>query len=416
MNILHISNTDLAGGRFTGFYMQSFLGDSHNVKMAVWNKTTNGTHVCQLPPNNPVLRFLSELLMISGDRLGMDGITGFSGWVLPHYDYFENADVVHLHLIHNHMNFSLLSLPMISSKKPIIWTVHDPWAITGGCEHSFDCNRWLSGCAPRCPHPRRRSILKHYLPYFHWKIKRRIYNQSRLTLVVASKWLENKIAISPLLGRFPCHRIPFGIDLNIFKPRSKIETRNKLGIDLGHKVIAFRDVGLLTDKFKGMRSLMKALMIYKPKVPTSLLILQDGKGFNSLAYKYNIVTPGWIDGEDLADALSAADVFLMPSLQEAFGLMAVEAMACGIPVIVFDGTALPDVIQAPTGGLAVPANDILALAEVIKVLIEDDDQRIKLGKQARQLALKEYSFTRYTEQHIDLYDQVLQQYQLHKYN
>jgi len=80
-----------------------------------------------------------------------------------------------------------------------------------------------------------------------------------------------------------------------------------------------------------------------------LLILQDGKGFSALSPKYGVVTPGWIDGEDLAIALSAADVFVMPSIQEAFGLMAVEAMACGTPVIVFDGTALPGVIMLRSG-------------------------------------------------------------------
>jgi glycosyltransferase involved in cell wall biosynthesis len=407
VNILHISNTDLAGGRFNGYYMQQLLDRSYNVEMVVWNKTTQSSHVHRMPPGNPVLRFFAKTTMRFGGRVGLDGLTGSGGWVLPTRDYFKRADVVHLHLIHNYTNFSILSLPMLSRLKPVVWTIHDPWAMTGGCEHSFECDRWLTGCAPRCPHPRRRSPFQHYIPYLHWRIKKWVYQHANMTLIVASQWMQDRIERSPLLRHLPCHRIPFGIDLEVFKPRSKIECRKKLGIASDHKVIAFRDVGLESDRFKGMRWLMAALKIYEPQEPTCLLIFEDGKGFKILSPKYSVITPGWVDGEDLAIALSAADVFLMPSIQEAFGLMAVEAMACGTPVIVFEGTSLPEVIRSPQGGLAVPAMDSVALAGAIKRLLNDDDLRSRLGGQARQLAEQEYSFPLYVERHVKLYEDVI---------
>jgi glycosyltransferase involved in cell wall biosynthesis len=407
MNILHISNTDLVGGRFTGYYMQQALDKSYNVEMAVWNRITQNSHVHQMPPTNPVLRFFATTTMRLGGRVGLDGLPGSSGWVLPTRDYFKQADVVHLHLIHNNANFSVLSLPMLSRRKPVIWTIHDPWAMTGGCLHSFECDRWLTGCAPRCPHPRRRSPFQRYVPYLHWRIKKLVYQRADMTLVVASQWMQDRIDRSPLLRHLPCHRIPFGIDMEVFKPRSKIECRKKLGIASDHKVIAFRDIGLDSDRFKGMRWLMAALKIYDPQEPTCLLIFEDGKGFKILSPKYIVTTPGWVDGEDLAVALSAADVFLMPSIQEAFGLMAVEAMACGIPVIVFEGTSLPDVIRVPRGGLAVPAMDSVALAGAIKRLLDDDDLRSELGGQARQVAEREYAFPLYVQRHISLYREVI---------
>lgn len=410
MNILHISNTDLVGGRFTGYYMQQSLDKSHSVEMAVWNRRTQSSHVHRMPPDNSVLRFLATTTMAFGHRVGLDELTGSSGWLLPSRDYFRRADVVHLHLIHNSANFSILSLPMLSRHKPVVWTIHDPWAMTGGCEHSFECDRWLTGCAPRCPHPRRRSLFQHYVPYLHWKIKKWVYQRADMTLIVASQWMQERIERSPLLRHLPCHRIPFGVDLEVFKPRSKMECRRRLGIAPGHKVIAFRDVGLQSDRFKGMRWLMAALMIYEPQEPTSLLIFEDGKGFKVLAPKYTVTTPGWVDGEDLAVAMSAADVFLMPSIQEAFGLMAVEAMACGTPVIVFEGTSLPDVIKSPRGGLAVPAMDSVALAGAIKRLLDDDDLRSELGGQARQIAEREYAFPLYVQRHIRLYEEVIERH------
>ena len=412
MNILHISNNDLIGGRFNGYYMQQELDKSYNVEMAVWKRTSQSPHVHRMPPSNSVLRFFALNIMRIGNMLGLDGLTGSGGWVLPTRDYFKQADVVHLHLIHNNANLSILSLPMLSRLKPIVWTIHDPWATTGGCEHSFECDRWLTGCAPRCPNPRRRSLFQHYVPYLHWRIKKWVYQRTDMTLIVASKWMQDRIDKSPLMRHLPCHCIPFGIDIKLFKPRSKVECRKKLGISASHKVIAFRDVGLESkwSRFKGMHYLMSALKIYEPQDPTCLLIFEDGKGFKILSPKYTVATPGWVDGEALAVALSAADVFLMPSIQESFGLMAVEAMACGTPVIVFEGTSLPDVIKAPSGGLAVPAKDSVALAEAIKRLLDDDELRIKLGGQARQIAEREYAFPLYVQRHIKLYEEVIERH------
>jgi len=219
--------------------------------------------------------------------------------------------------------------------------------------------------------------------------------------------MKDRIEKSILLSHLPCHLIPFGIDLDLFRPRSKMACRKKLGICPSSKVIAFRGVGLKYDRYKGMRWLIKALNLYEPKEPTTLLIFQDGKDFKALSPKYNVNTTGWIDGEDLAVALSAADVFLMPSIQEAFGLMAVEAMACGIPVIVFEGTSLPGVIKCPLGGLAVPAMNSVALAGAIKRLLDDDDLRSRLGEQARQIAEREYAFPLYVQRHIRLYEEVI---------
>lgn len=410
MNILHISNTDLIGGRFNGYYMQQSPDKTCNVEMAVWNRTTSSPYVHQMPPQNSVLRFFALNIMRLCGLAGLDGLTGSGGWCLPEYDYFKRADVVHLHLIHNYTNFSILSLPMLSRIKPIVWTIHDPWATTGGCEHSFECDRWLTGCAPSCPHPRRRSPFQNYMPSLHWKIKKMVYQRADVTLIVASQWMQDRIERSPLLRHLPCHQIPFGIDLEVFRPRSKTGSRRELGIPLEGKIIAFRDVGLGSDRFKGLRWLMEALKIYEPQEPTTLLIFQDGKGFKVLSPKYSVITTGWIDGEDIAVALSAADVFVMPSIQETFGLMAVEAMACGTPVIVFEGTSLPDVIKSPLGGLAVPARDSVALAGAIKQLLENDDLRNELGRQARQIAEREYSFPLYVQRHIKLYEEVIERH------
>jgi Glycosyltransferase len=410
MNILHINYSDIIGARFTGYYMQQSLDSSYNVEMAVWEKLSQSSFVHPIPPSNSIIHKLTNFMMKLSSRIGFDRLFGYGGWLLAKTDYFKKADIIHIHLIHNFSNLSILSLPRICRLKPVVWTLHDPWAITGGCEHSFDCNRWLSGCSPRCPYPRAKSIFMHYEPYMHWRIKQAIYRKTDITLIIASQWMEDKIKKSPLVKHLNYRQIAFGIDLNIFIPKQKKDSRSKFDIPFHHKVIAFRDSGFKRDKFKGLRWLMEALEMYEPKSPTTLLILEDGEGFSVLSPKYNIVRTGWIDGENLVHALSAADIFVMPSIQESFGVMAVEAMACGTPVIVFEGTALPSVIQSPKGGLTVPSKDSKSLAYTIEKLLEDEQLRAKMGESARQLAESEYKLDVYVNKHILLYKEVIKRY------
>lgn len=411
MNILHINYTDLIGGRFTGYYMQDALEDKeYNINMAVWKKEGNNQKVYRIPPLNNYLYNFTNIIMNIGARVGLDRLIGFGGIFIRKQEFFKEADVVHIHIIHNFSNFSIFSFPKLSSLKPLVWTIHDPWAFTGGCEHSFECERWMYGCSPKCPHPRAKSLFMYYMPYLHWKIKKKIYENTDLSIVVASQWMENKVKKSPLLNHFNCTQIPFGIDLNLFRPLSKKECKLKFNIPVNNNVIAFRNSGIKKDKFKGLIWILKALEIYTPIKPTTILMIEDDKGFEIIENKYNIIKVGWIDREDMVSALSSADIFLMPSIQEAFGLMAVEAMACGTPVIVFEGTALPSVIHAPDGGLSVPPKNSYALADAIKLLLEDDNLRNKISIKAREIAEKNYSFDLYIERHLLLYKKVIEKY------
>jgi glycosyltransferase involved in cell wall biosynthesis len=413
MNILHVNSHDLHGARFNGYEMQYAINDEHQVEMAVWEKTSNNPRVHHLSPSsNNVLKYVTVLIINFTSRLGFDRLFGFAGTILPFKSFFRRADIVNLHLIHNYSNFSILSLPQLSRRKPLVWTLHDPWAFTGGCEHSFDCDKWKSGCNGLCPHPRATSLFKRYTPFFHWKLKKYLYANTDLTLIVASQWMRDKVSASPLLRHLPCHLIPFGVDINLFSPGNKKAARKALGINETDNVIAFRDPGYKVDKFKGMKWLMEALEILQPIKSTTLLIFQEGSAFDQLNHKYNIVKTGWIKGHEMAVALSAADLFLMPSIQESFGLMAIEAMSCALPVIVFEGTALPSVIKAPIGGIAVPAKDSSALSIAIENLLANDEERLKIGIRARALVEAEYSDHLYVNKHVEVYKTVINQFAL----
>jgi glycosyltransferase involved in cell wall biosynthesis len=410
LRILHINYTDTVGQRFNGFRLSQKLKGSAVSEMAVWKKQSEETFVKQIPPNNRLAWLLWSRTMMLFSRFGLDRLVGFGGWILRKNSYFKSADIIHLHLIHNFSNFSIFSLPFISKLKPVVWTLHDPWAYTGGCEHSFDCNKWQNGCSVPCPHPRATSLFQKSAPNLHWKIKKYLYSKSTITLVVSSDWMLERVKKSPLMKDFDCIKIPFGIDLKQFKLLEKFKAKSKLGIPTNHKVIAFRDSGLKKDKFKGLRWLKDALEVYEVNEPTTLLIFEKGDDFKFLENKFNVICLGWIDGDELVTALSAADIFIMPSIQESFGLMAVESMACGTPVIVFEGTALPSIVKHGIGGIVIPLKDTKALAEGILNILNDNDLRLKMSAQARKIVEDNYNEDQYVESHIELYKKVISEF------
>jgi glycosyltransferase involved in cell wall biosynthesis len=133
---------------------------------------------------------------------------------------------------------------------------------------------------------------------------------------------------------------------------------------------------------------VEALQRLEPDVSPLAIVTTHGKGhLNEFIGRHQIIDLGWTNDEDLVlDTYLAADFFVMPSTAEAFGMMAIEAMACGKSVIVFDGTSLPEITQAPDVGVAVPATDVDALAAAIRELAGSETQRNSRGAAGRALA------------------------------
>jgi glycosyltransferase involved in cell wall biosynthesis len=182
-----------------------------------------------------------------------------------------------------------------------------------------------------------------------------------------------------------------------------------LGLPRDAQVIAFRSVQHGRN-FKGMEYIEAALQRYKPAKETWLLTFEGKGGLDSLRGKYKFLELGWIeDTGAIAEALNAADLFLMPSIAEAFGLMAIESMACGTPVIVFEGTALPQTIDAPDCGIAVPYKDSVALAQAISQALGDTDLYRRLRENGLRHVAAKHSFETYAEGYLRLYERLTEE-------
>ena len=408
MKILEINNTDIPGKRFNGYDLIEMINSktNHTAKQMVLYKMSSNDNVIDLIPNEAT----KKVMNIINDHKQKDSLqmfyVPFAYKIMDHPD-FKDADLVHYHLIHNNI-VSLTSLPKLFSAKKSIWTIHDPWAITGHCIYPRDCKKYQEGCKG-CEHLDYVFPLENDNSNFLWETKKIIYEKIKdVDIVVASRYMEKLIKGSKLMSCFKnIHYIPFGIDLNKFVEFDSIkrkEVRQKYGFEDDEIVLFFRaqDTGV-----KGIEYIREALSKLKTKKKVSILTCNDVGLLEKLKNKYKINEIGWVSGDDqMIELYNACDIFLMPSTAEAFGLMAIEAMACGKPVVVFENTSLSEVAFVPKCGLAAKWCDADSLKDKILYLIDNEKERIERGKLSRELAEKNYDIEDYHKNILKLYEEV----------
>ena len=403
MKILQVGHSDLIGRRFNGYDLNKFLrANKIQCQNCVHSKLSDDNSTWQLYSikNKKYVDFLNKYIE---KKISLQSILTPWAFKLLFDKRFTSSDLIHYHVIHGGY-FNIASLPFLTNLKPSIWTLHDPWAMTGHCVHPYDCNNWITGCG-RCPDLNTDFAINNDLTALMWNIKKCIYYKSQIDIVVASKWMLNKTEQSPLLSKFKIHYIPFGLDLQVFRPLDSETAKKELGVIPGSIVISFRAT---SSKYKGAAFIKHCLKYLKTDKPICLLTFNERGLMDEFRGKYQIIDLGWVNDEELiVKAFNATDIFLMPSTAEAFGMMAMEAMACGKPVITFDGTSLSEVIMHPKGGISVPQGDGNALLVALEELINNQDMRLKLGESALKLAKEHYNIVNYVNKHIEVYSDVI---------
>ena len=402
MRVLHVTDTDLPGRRFSGYdLLDDLVPHGIDGRQAVLQKTSDDPRVTALAEGRADELFRYRLREVEREH-SINNLLVPWARPLADTDAFKAADIVHYHLIHNGV-ISLYDMPWLFGLKPTVWTFHDPWPLTGHCVHPMGCEGWLTGCGP-CPFLDRLFPIANDHAERLWQAKRRVFGELDLDVVVASDWMLDMVRRSPLTSHLEhVTLIPFGIDSRPFMAidKTKNHGRQRLGIPNDDFVVLLRaspwDV-------KGLSYIIDAFASKAPTRPTTLLTV-DGRGLlKPLASAYRIVDLGWIDDdEDYAMAFAACDVFLMPSLAESFGLMAIEAMAAGRPVVCFEGTALTAVTQAPECGIAVPSRDAGALRAALDHLAQDAPERARRGSLGRKIVAEKYGHERYLTALADMY-------------
>ena len=403
MNILYVSSHDQVGQQFNGYLLLNELrSKGFDARMFVqWSQIDRPGVVYH--PEGKVRPKLNHGLSRLEKELSLHSILPIHSGDITKSDFYKNADIVHLQLIHASQFLSLLSLPKLGREKKLVFTLHDPWMLTGHCVHPMECQRWKTGCG-KCPDLKRPFSIKTDTTALTWKLKKYIMDRTKVHLVVASRWMGRMVEKSPILSHLPRSIIPLGLVPNVFKPLDKRTCKKALGIPEDAFVVSFRAVPF--SPFKGVEYIERALLNLKqPSQKQIWLLAFDSVGLiPNLTRKFKTIELGWMDeSAKIVEALNASDVFLMPSTAEAFGMMAVESMSCGTPVIVFEGTALPSVIQAPRGGIAVPSEDPEALRIALESLMKNPGFYNELAKNGPEIVNEEYTVEKYVARHLELY-------------
>ncbi len=298
------------------------------------------------------------------------------------------------------------ALPRLSARAPLVWWLADMWPFTGHCVYSGDCDRWRTGCGA-CPdlaiHPRIGRDTTAWL----FRRKDSIYRRSDLTIVAPSNWMTRAARESSLLGRFPVHHIPNGLDLDVFRPVDRAAARSTLGLPQNARVILFAAHVLDENPRKGAPALVGALKRASLPVGTTLALMGEGRA----AWTADVSIPvrhlgNLTDDRQLAAVYSAADVFAAPSAADNLPSTVLESMACGTPAVAFGVGGMSDAVRHDRTGYLARAKDTADFARGLELLLTDDQRRLAQGAASRTLMEDEFSMELQSRRFVELYTEL----------
>ncbi len=314
-------------------------------------------------------------------------------------------DIVHFHWIAQWFDFSHF-FKKLPPKTPLVWTLHDMHPITGGCHYSNGCHKFESDCS-LCP--QLGPYNKEDLAKLNLNVKIEALKGRDVYVISDSKWLNGLVQKSRIFKNANLiDFIHYGLDHETYYPLDKRNVRKELGlsVDDSEYVICFGADSIENNR-KGFSELISALNLLAEKnIKTTCVTFGAGQVLRS--DKINYVNFGEINDEKyLAKIYNTADVFVMPSLEEAFGQTCLEAMLCGIPVVGFDTGGIPDMIINNYTGLLTEKGNVFELAKNINKLYYNKELRFKLGKNARQYAVHNFNINLQAEKYYSLYNKIM---------
>jgi len=314
------------------------------------------------------------------------------------------TDVINLHWVADFVDLRFF-FATVSQSVPVVWTLHDMNAFTGGCHYDGGCGKYEGTCGA-CPQlsSDRSGDLSHRI----WLRKKKAFAQvapGRLQFVSPSRWLADALRRSSLLPHWPVTVIPNGVDVENFAPRDRSFARNVLGIPRDAAVILFV-VHSSEQRRKGFAWLAEALAgLYD--VP-NLLIISVGRNQPIANLHAKHLHLGYVDNDRFLSLIySAADLFAIPSMQDNLPNTVLESIACGTPVVGFDVGGIPDMVRPGVTGLLAPVGDVAGFRAALSTLLQDSALRAELAANCRRIAQEEYALEIQASHYTRLYKSVV---------
>ncbi len=319
-----------------------------------------------------------------------------------------NPEVIQLHNLHGRY-FDLRELPKMSRRFPTVITLHDAWMLSGHCAHSFDCERWTSGCG-HCPDLTISPGIRRDGTRSNWKRKQRIYQNSRLRVISPSRWLTNRVSRSMLgASALRVETIPNGVDTTIFKREAKEIARRELDLPENSVVIFTLADPSYRNRWKDFRTLVEACAQLR-EGPESIVIMAVGapeevRREGRIEWR---MKPKILSKESLARHYQAADLYVHSAHIENFPNMILEAMACECVVIGTDVGGISEQIDPNRNGWLSKAGDSVDLARCLKEAIGNQVKRQSMARAGWERVQNEWTLSLQMSRYERFYHEMME--------
>ncbi len=383
--------------------------------MLVRRKVSNEPSVEQLPgvhDENSTLRSILQFGCVERNRSAVSNTyfsLGWPGQAIAGHRLLRAADVIHLHWVADFQSpGSVAQLQQLG--KPLVWTLRDQRPFTGGCHFSAGCTQYERDCLD-CPQLARDPC---HLTAASLGDARELLSPEAFCVVGPSHWMADCARRSALFSRSRVEVIPNGMETDRFQALEQTQARQALGLPVdGVRLLFGADYG--NERRKGFPELAAALercgqdTRFSGAVKAGQVSLLCFGRPHELTEKIPIPVEsfGLVQSDKkLNQIYAAADLFVLPSLEDNFPGTALEAMSSGTPVLAFRIGGVPDVVVEGQTGCMVP-HDAGKLGEVILSLISNPGRFRAMRSRCREHVLRNFTAKAGAEQYRVLYRDLL---------
>lgn len=313
----------------------------------------------------------------------------------------QGFDIIHLRNLHNsYINLKILLEFLAKRRIPTVITLHDCWMYTGKCMHYSvrGCYLWQKGCE-KCQYIA--QDMPSYFFDFAGKMladkKRWLSQNEKLAVIGVSDWITHEAEKSILKDAKIIRRIYNWIDLDVFK-YTENNLKDMLGVS-GKKVVLGVSTGWT--RAKGIQDIYALAEKFGKE---TVFVLVGNKQFAAEPKENVIHLDATDDIQRLAMYYSMADCFISMSKEESFGKTVAEAMACGTPVVVYNSTALPELVGDQCGYVAEVEKEDDFYEKVKQVL---NDGKSRYAQPCRRNAEQKFDLHKNIAEYIQVYQQLL---------
>jgi glycosyltransferase involved in cell wall biosynthesis len=419
LKILQVSTYDIQGGAGIAAYRlhRGLRELGEECRMLVRHKSSADDSVIRVLPRKPAERddqefFLRTVIQghyIDSNRTDISN-TMFTlshpGYDLSHLPSIRETEIINLQWVADYQSPVTLR-KLLSLGKPVVWTLHDQWAFTGGCHYAAGCTKYREDCAA-CP---QLADDPFDLPAAILQDKKALCTPAQLTIVTPSRWLASCVRESALFKNLRVEVIPYSLDTEFFSPSPKGEAKKKLGLPPDTVTLLF---GVIdgAEKRKGFQELLTAIR-YAMETPQFKNLVGQGRlkifcfGHSDAALNdagLPVIHLGYLDSlEKIRNAYCAADLFILPSFEDNLPNTILEALSCGTPVVAFAAGGIPDLVTDGVNGRLVPVGNSHELSRAILSLVFRPEELKILGRNGRTSMVEEYSLPVQARRYSELY-------------